>query len=248
MNYFQFMFETNVAGLYGVMLASGVLAGFVLACFLLYKKKIIFEYILYSVMINTAMMFICGQLYTRMIHGFKEDSLFVSFSSMGAAIGIILGTIIFSLILYKERKRITSAYSIAVPLMYAISKLGCFFGGCCNGIRYDGLFAVSYHNKHINDGPFLPIQLMESVTFFLIFFICLVVYFSKRSDIVAAFTAILSSAGKFVLDFLREEHIGKILSVNQLFCIIVAVTAVFFLLLQLKGQKRQMLDSETQKV
>ena len=36
---------------------------------------------------------------------------------------------------------------ISLPLIYSISKLACFFAGCCFGLPYDGLFSVTYTSR-----------------------------------------------------------------------------------------------------
>ena len=50
-----------------------------------------------------------------------------------------------------------------IPLLQVFWKIGCFMGGCCFGIPYQGPLAIIYpQNKNIVSGiPVFPVQLLE---------------------------------------------------------------------------------------
>lgn len=237
MSRFQLNFEDNVEFMYILMLALALVIGYGLAIFLLIKQKIKLEFVCYSVILNLVMMIFCAKVYTIIANDFRLDYVFVPLSSLGAAIGMLLGTMIFGFILSRERTNLWRAYSLVVPLMYSVAKIGCFFVGCCGGIKYDGFWAVHYHNSQFSKGPCFPIQLLESIVFMLVFVICLMIYLSKHSECLIICVVFLSSLAKFILDFLREEHIGKVLSMNQVVCIGFLIWVIVLLVYKIRKNK-----------
>ena len=100
--------------------------------------------------------------------------------------------------------------------MYGISKIGCFLAGCCYGIKYNGPLSITY--KYSLSAPknisLLPIQIIETITFILIY-----LYISKKkkeNKNIIGITLLLCGLSKFLLDYLRMNHIDKILTVNQI--------------------------------
>lgn len=90
----------------------------------------------------------------------------------GGLIGAIVATFIFSKI-----KKINFSNSISLvlfltPIVHGFGRIGCLLAGCCYGIEYNGLFSVTI--KGINR---FPVQLLESILNFLMFFIF---YFLKK--------------------------------------------------------------------
>lgn len=55
-------------------------------------------------------------------------------TSIGGVFGIAVGSIIMYLI-FKDRM-LMQAYFTTFPLIYSVSKIGCFFGGCCGGLDW----------------------------------------------------------------------------------------------------------------
>lgn len=101
----------------------------------------------------------------------------ISLSSYGGAIGAITSAIVFERMYPKDNIFIKGTI-LSLPLVYSISKIGCFLAGCCFGIPYDGVFSVTYTNG-LNI-PQMPIQLMETIVFMILFVICL--FFRKKEN------------------------------------------------------------------
>ncbi len=199
-------------------LASFVLS-FLIVFALLRHQGIPANLIGYSMFLNIVMTLCGAKMYSVFTSGFKQNILNSGISSLGGVIGLFAGTILFGYIYREGRKEFLKTYTLVVPLMYSIAKIGCYLMGCCHGIPYDGPLCVSYQNDLIQGGPYFPVQLSETVVFLLIFLICLGIYRSKHTDYVVPAVMILCAIGKFSLEYLREEHIGKILSANQWVCI-----------------------------
>lgn len=134
----------------------------------------------------------------------------IGLSSYGGAIGILIATIIFEK-MNKSKGIFIKIATLSLPLIYSISKLACFFSGCCYGIPYDGVLSVIYSNG-LNI-PLFPVQLVETIVFLGVFIFCICL---RKNKSIIEITLILSAICKFLLDFLRYSHINQCISVNQM--------------------------------
>ncbi len=174
-----------------------------------YKNK---QILLYFIM-YIAFAFICGKMYTVLAYG-ENDILSAGLSAYGGLIGVVIGSIIFERILPTDGKIIE--YTIlSLPLVYGLTKIACFIVGCCGGIPYDGIFRIKYVDV-LNIWQF-PIQIVETIIFLLIFIVC---HFLKKNNNINYIVMILVSTFKFLLDFLRYDHINTLITRNQMFSII----------------------------
>ena len=48
----------------------------------------------------------------------------------------------------------------------------------------------------------------------------------KKKENIVIYTLVSSTVAKFLLDFLRYSHIGKLLSFNQIICLVIAVICI----------------------
>lgn len=90
------------------------------------------------------------------------DILTKGFSYWGAILGGIAGIFLFSEVNKKDFVKLLSVFLPNMILIYAISKIGCYLNECCEGI-------------FLENGKQIPIQLIESVTFFAIY-----IYYDKK--------------------------------------------------------------------
>lgn len=238
---FHFVFTDQSVRMYIIMVLAAVLTGYLLAAILLLRQKVSFEYIMYSIMLNTFFMLAGGMIYTIVA---KPSLLFeLSFpyipgmSSTGAGIGMIAGTVLISVLIPFEKEAFLNSYALVTPLIYAIAKIGCFFAGCCEGFAYEGFWAADYTLKSEKDGIYFPIQLTETVVFFLIFVVGFVLHLSQKRKYLTVTLLILSLSAKFLLEYLRNEHVGKIVTTNQIACGILLVIVGIFLFHKKKVNK-----------
>ena len=181
-----------------------------------YKKEENYGLILY-ILLGT----LFGAKYFTLLTNFNKfkdniDFKKIGLSSYGAIIGILILLIIFAKQYKKNFKDLINNILPAIPLMYGISKIGCFLAGCCYGIKYNGPLSITY--KYSLSAPknisLLPIQIIETITFILIY-----LYISKKkkeNKNIIGITLLLCGLSKFLLDYLRMNHIDKILTVNQI--------------------------------
>ena len=195
------------------------------------KNAISKKNILLLMIMNLSFCIVSSKIMTLLSNNDSNLNLLNSgLSSYGGAIGIILSSLIYSKFI--DNKMVIKSNILVLPLMYSISKLGCFFAGCCYGIPYNGIFNVVYVNK-LNIQQF-PIQLLESVIFFIIFLICI---FNHKKENIAYILVFICALAKFILDYFRYSHLHQIISINQIVSIIIIIIDLIYYIMNLKRQK-----------
>lgn len=192
------------------------------------KKETNNKQIIYFFLMYLSFAIICGKMYTVLAYG-KDNILTAGLSSYGGLFGVVIAAIVFEKIIPTSNSIIK--YTIlSLPLVYGISKIGCSIVGCCGGIPYTGIFKIKYIYG-LNIWQF-PIQIIESVISLIIFIICKKYKNSKNINYIVL---IVVSITKFILDFLRYDHINILITQNQIFSIIIfLVTISLYLLKKLK--------------
>lgn len=238
------MFNTKIP-LYGIFIIIAILSGL----FVVYKNaknlNLKREEIM-GLLIYIGLGAIFGAKYFTFITKFqKYNKVFTFFkvglSSYGAIIGIILLLFLFSKQYKKRFKDLIYILLPSIPLMYGIGKIGCFLAGCCYGVEYDGLLSVVYNYSYIapKEISLFPIQLLEAIIFIVIFiYIFNKVNKQKPNNVIIGQTFIICGIAKFLLDYLRISHIGKILSVNQIVSIFFILIGLYLVLKYCKIQER----------
>jgi prolipoprotein diacylglyceryltransferase len=185
------------------------------------KEGVEKKYIAYSFAMTTVFTLYCGAVYTIAAQYIRTGTITgFGFSGMGGVIGMLLGVWIFTKIYKEHTAELCSTYIMSLGLLYAVSKLGCFFAGCCYGIEYSGIFSVTYVDQGLESVPRVPVQLMESVVFFAAF---LAIHFlhKKNPQIVIPVSLVSYSLLKFGLDFLRYYELRDGLSMNQIVILLI---------------------------
>lgn len=114
-------------------------------------------------------------------------------------------------------------YAVLIPLIHGFGRIGCFFGGCCHGGKYEGFAAIPWRwvvDGKAEDVSYFPVQLVEAITLF-----CLAIFmyqFMKRRHWFGKFTIrpIVLYMGvyaidRFALEFLRGDAIrGQVMGVS----------------------------------
>lgn len=160
--------------------------------------------------------FILGKYYT-MFADWNFDIMKVGFSSYGGLIGVVVSALIFEKIIDMKGKLIKHAI-ISLPLVYGLTKIACFLVGCCYGIPFNSWFSVTYP-EGLNIKLF-PIQIVETIMFLILF---VIVNKNKKNNNISYYTLIVVAILKFLLDFLRYDHLKVLLTFNQYFSIVLLV-------------------------
>lgn len=210
---------------YAIMILLSCTAGFTLQYILNVKRGIQPMTSGFITLLSPFMSFFFAFLLTYAASGWQKTGL----SSMGGLFGMYLSVITLALINRdKGSTKITlENCTLVLPLMYSISKTGCFLAGCCRGIPYNGPFCVKYSGKVTETGFIFPVQLAETMVFFIIFAIGMIML-AKKCRHTSVYLLTLCAASKGLLDFLRESHIGKAVSLNQMLCLAAAAAGIIY--------------------
>ena len=204
--------EKGASYMYRIMLVSALFFGLLIAACLQKRRNVPWKIIGLSVLLEIMLCLYMAVLVTALVSKGK----YVGLNGTGAALGILIGILVFSKITPVYKRIFFEAYTVVLPLMYGLGKVGCAFAGCCGGLPYNGPFCV-----HTDKGSAFPIQKLEAVTFLIIFIVSLIVYFKERFDPYVA--AIVYSAAKIMLDFLRVGHVDHLITDNQMMCAAILV-------------------------
>ena len=206
--------------IYGTIIIISLFCGALLNYIYLKKNNIEKRKIMLFVFLLFIYSLIGGILFNSIVN-FNLETFSIGLSSYGGAIGICICSIVFEKMDNSNGLYIKSAI-LSLPLIYAISKLACFFSGCCYGIPYDGIFSVIY-TEGLNIS-LLPVQLIETIVFLGVFSIC---YLNKKNENIVPITILLSAVSKFLLDYFRYSHLNEIISTNQVISIVFILISIF---------------------
>ncbi|MCR5736368.1 MAG: prolipoprotein diacylglyceryl transferase [Eubacterium sp.] len=207
---------------YTPIVLSSIVIGVAVSCLLMKKAGAKKETIRYTALFT----FISILLFSYLMGINLSGNIYqVGFVGAGGALGLIVGAIGSALIHRDHIRDSVAAWIIVAPLMYGLSKISCHIAGCCNGIPYKGPFCVSYGVK--NGKCFFPVQLLEVVVFLLIFVCGLTLYMKGKERLrVAEIVLVISALSKVGIEFLRESHMGKIVSGYQVIVLLIACGGV----------------------
>lgn len=225
--------------LYGICIIASIILGITFISINLALNKVPKELIVLQTMLNITCTIYFSRLYTVItVHKHEINILNAGLSSLGAAIGLAISTLIFTAIYNESKEKVKSIVVTALPLMYGISKLGCHFSGCCYGIQYNGPFSIE--SKIDNTIQLFPIQLVESVVYIVLFLISILLFYTKRIKDYITIELVIYTVVKFLLDYLRYREKQWSLSINQITCLVVLV----ILLIRHLALKKYNRDSE----
>ena len=193
--------------LYNVCGLAGAVAVALLISFLRKKDRLLDRVILILCYIASIIGFFIGAhllFFLEKLPAFSEnygmmivdlpsffDAVFNAASGM-AFYGGLFGASAAVLILCKIRHIYARPYlnvcACSFPLLLAFGRIGCTLFGCCYGIEYHGIFALTYSadhivpgkSDHIADFPHFPVQLLESLLMFILCFVLVQMYLKFR--------------------------------------------------------------------
>ena len=208
------IFHQAKYSLYAPWIIVSILIGMLFNNIFLEKKHVEKKYRLFFILILSIYAIAGGILFNCIINRTSSIGL----TSYGGVLGIILGALIFGRMETQNKSIYLKSAILSLPLIYSISKLACFFSGCCYGIPYYGFFSITYtYGLNI---PLLPIQLIETIVFMFLFFICLLM---QKNSYIVEITIVLSAVVKGLLDFLRYEHLKHSITINQVISMIFVI-------------------------
>lgn len=210
LNFYCFEFST-----YMLIIGLAFIIAFVIFYKLLNKKNSKID-LLYIYVINIMGFAIGSKLFSVLSN--KEILTLSNYINSGYSyIGGILGSILLIFIyckIYKlDFKHILTVFSVIFPLIYSLSKIGCFLNGCCGGI-------ININNEYYK----LPLQLIDSTIMFILFLTLLILFIKREKNVINLFFIIFSCI-RFFEDYFRNNR--NIITVNltfeQIICVIIII-------------------------
>lgn len=232
---------------YGLMIALGILAAYLLAERRAAKYSIkpdsIFSLTIWCAglgLVGAKLLYIITQLDKYIANPKLLLNIADGFVVYGGIIGGIIAGIVYCRI---KKQNFLDTFDLVVPsiaLAQGIGRIGCFLAGCCYGCETDSAFSITFHNSQYapNDVALVPTQLISSglnlIHFAVLMFIASK---TKKRGVVGCCYLIFYSIGRFILEFYRGDlirgSVGK-LSTSQFISIFLVVIGVVALILCIK--------------
>jgi phosphatidylglycerol:prolipoprotein diacylglycerol transferase len=245
--------------LYGLCIAIGVLCC-VLILFKFAKGRVkdgFIDFLFYNGIASIAIGFFSATLF-QSVYNFidaRKINPNAKFELGGMTFigGLIGGVVTFLTIYFIFRKKfenrlvdIISLLPCCILVAHGFGRIGCFFAGCCYGVRTDSFLGVQF--------PFLdykvhPTQLYEAVFLFVMCAVCLYLYLKKGFKHNLSLYLVTYGIFRFLIEYIRGDDRGGFIpgiSPSQFWSIlmVVAGVAVYFLLeYAYKARKKQLEES-----
>lgn len=228
---------------YGLLMATGLVASFVMAFFRVRKAQGDTDalFIIAALAIGAAL---AGAKLLYLLVSYTPSQLWAALKAgdfsvlsgsglvfyggllggiLGALAGVRLAGVKSSFSLY------CNAIVPAIPLGHTFGRLGCFMSGCCYGLPYSGPFSVRFIRVGITE-PVFPVQLLEAALNLLLCLFLLHYTTKTRSGAQSLWLyTLLYAVLRFLLEFLRGDSIrGFIggLSISQWLSAWIALASV----------------------
>ncbi len=144
----------------------------------------------------------------------------------GGLIGVIISYLICAKKTHQE-KHILDIVAVCIPLFHSITRIGCFFGGCCFGIESNlGIYYTTTVLGEVVTSYRIPIQLIEAAFNFCLFLYLLFLYSRDdwlQKNIMRRYLLIYS-IGRFIIEFWRGDIVRGVVfgvSFSQVISIII---------------------------
>lgn len=161
----------------------------------------------------------------------------------GGLYGGLLVGFIFAKIKKYPLEDMSDVFSVFVPLFHTFGRVGCFFAGCCYGVKSEfGIAGRVYATGMRENAKRLPIQLIEAVCVLALFLVMLMLFkkVKVRGRLIFVYLMIYAVL-RFALEFLRGDEIrGHFLmfSTSQWISILTLIwVGVYFLTHHLRTRK-----------
>ncbi len=153
------------------------------------------------------------------------------FSILGTVIAILVAVPLYLKIIHVPIFPFLDLIAIYAPLLQAISRIGCFFSGCCYGIITTKPWGIIY-TDHQSAAPLYvclhPTQLYSAIGMLIIFALMYFIFqhkFIKTGQLICLYL-IAISLERFFVDFWRaDKDSATLFSINQHIAIGILITA-----------------------
>ena len=210
-------------GLYEICLAAGVILAMVVFRVLAEKREFsaaIQNFILIDTFVSVVGGYISAVLF-QAFYNYLDSGVFEIKNDTGATFlgGLIGGAGIFLLIyffigklIFKKKENIKCFSDLlciagaSVAAAHGIGRLGCFFAGCCYGLKTDGAFGIYMVNPGYS---VIPVQLYECIFLLLLSAVIFVLTYKKQNFKIGLPVYMLAyGIWRFFIEYLRGDDRG----------------------------------------
>ena len=205
--------------MYGVMVAVGILACFIVLY--TYGKRLklsekFIDFLYYDALAAIALGFGSAALFQATYNYIENPEAGFRFDGGITFIGGLIGGAASFLIVYlifrkKLAGRLYEAISIipcCIMIAHAFGRIGCFFAGCCYGRPTDSILGVCFPNVA---GKVHPTQLYEAAFLFVLFAVCSILLLKKGFKNNMSVYLIAYGIFRFLIEFVRNDERGQLL-------------------------------------
>lgn len=243
--------------LYGICMAIGIIGCFAFLVFTMWKQKfneVSTDSIIFIGIFGTGFGLFSAMLFQSVYNyiadpdaGFKLGGM----TFIGGLIGGVLSFVgVWNLYMYVIRPRTKIKWlkaemnatlcdalpfiPIGITIAHAFGRFGCFWAGCCYGLKTDawyGLPCAGYHS-----GNYIPTQLFEMFFLIALGVAMAILYFKFKFNYNFAVYAIAYGIWRFLIEFIRADErgqfLGTALSPSQFWSIIMVLVGVGYVFIQ----------------
>ncbi len=203
---------------YGLLLYIGVLFAVAVAIVLCLKRKFpVWDFVgagayaMIGGMIGSKLLFLAVSWKQLVeLHITLEGIVKGGFVFYGGLLGGFLGVVIYAKQFKMPLLDFLDLFAVPLPLGHAFGRIGCFFGGCCYGMPYNGPLHRVYHtSSNYNtplETPLFPIQIICAIGLALLFAALLIVFLRSKKVGTAFYSyAIAYPVMRFTAEFFRGD-------------------------------------------
>lgn len=245
---------------YGLMIAVGVLAAYLVGEYRARRAGLdpdhIFYYVIWCVLggfLGSKLLFFLTDIKNIIANPRVMLNLQDGWVVYGGIIGGILAAAVYSRI---KKLKFPAYFDLLIPsvaLAQGFGRVGCFLAGCCYGRETDGPIGIMFHDSAYapNGVNLIPTQLISSGLNFIHFLV--LIWFAKRKKAdgqVGALYLILYSVGRFILEYYRGDLIRGsvgVLSTSQFISIFTVTAGVLLFLAAGRSKAPAASEDATQK-
>lgn len=164
----------------------------------------------------------------------------------GGLYGGLLSGFLFAKLRKIETRDFFDVFAVGIPAFHIFGRVGCFFAGCCYGVRSDFGFSgrVLFEDVREKASRF-PVQLLEAAVLFILTAV-LFFLFTKgifRGKLMMLYLLIYASL-RFVIEYFRGDELrGSFLWFSTSQWISLATIGVVSLLLLMKSSKKKKVNT-----
>ena len=205
------------------------------------------SHLLYGLTRTEEIVQVIGNYGTFETFGDFISEVFRYFSGMvfyGGLYGMLFAGVMFAKWRKYPVRDICDIFAVLIPLFHAFGRVGCFFAGCCYGVRWQygisGRVIVADVREYAKR---LPVQLVEA-SLLLVLFVVLCLLFAKnkcRHNLLFIYLCTYAVL-RFVLEFFRGDEIRGIwfgISTSQWISILTILWVSVYLALRKKKNKSE---------